>query len=312
LANKILRKLFFAILEADCELITHYLYMNEILVFGASGQLGHCIKKVASEQQLNNIIFPGEGEANILDEEGLESLFAKFKPKFCINCAAYTAVDKAEEDIATARKVNKDGAANIARLCKKYGATLVHVSTDFVFEGNTPYLLLETDAANPINVYGLTKLEGEQAIAEILPEHYTLRTSWLYSEYGNNFVKTMLRLGAERDQLNIIADQMGTPTYAIDLAGCILAIIAADNKQYGIYHYSNEGATSWYDFAQAIFDISNTNVKAYPIRTAQYPTPAVRPTFSVMDKAKVKSTFNIEIPYWRHSLEECIKRLGEQ
>ncbi len=286
--------------------------MSKILVFGASGQLGHCIKKVAAEQGLTDIYFPGEDEADILNEEGLEKLFAKYEPQFCINCAAYTAVDRAEEDITTARKVNKDGAANIARLCKTYNAALVHVSTDFVFEGNTPYPLVETDAANPINVYGLTKLEGEQAIAEILPEHYTLRTSWLYSEYGNNFVKTMLRLGAERDELNIIADQVGTPTYAIDLAGCILAIIAADNKQYGIYHYSNEGVTSWYDFAAGIFDISNTSVKVLPIRTSQYPTPAVRPTFSVMDKSKVKSTFDIQIPYWRNSLEVCIKRLNEQ
>jgi dTDP-4-dehydrorhamnose reductase len=286
--------------------------MSTILVFGASGQLGHCLKKVAAEKQVSEIFFPGEGEANILDEAGLETLFNKHKPKFCINCAAYTAVDKAEEDIATARKVNKDGAANLAKLCKTHGAALVHVSTDFVFEGNSPYLLVETDAANPINVYGLTKLEGEQAITDILPEHYTLRTSWLYSEYGNNFVKTMLRLGAERDELNIIADQVGTPTYAIDLAGCILDIIAADNKQYGIYHYSNEGVTSWYDFAKGIFDISKTNVKIGPIRTSQYPTPAVRPTFSVMDKSKIKSTFNIEIPYWRDSLEVCIKRLSEQ
>jgi dTDP-4-dehydrorhamnose reductase len=286
--------------------------MKKILVFGASGQLGHCLKKVADTQQLSDIFFPGEDEANILDEIGLNTLFAKYQPQFCINCAAYTAVDKAEEDMHTARKVNADGAANLAKLCKANGITLVHVSTDFVFEGNTPYPLIEADAVNPINVYGLTKLEGEHAIADILPEHYILRTSWLYSEYGNNFVKTMLRLGAERDVLKVIADQVGTPTYAIDLAECILAIIAADNKQYGIYHYSNEGVTSWYDFAQSIFDISNTQVKVYPIRTAEYPTPAIRPTYSVMDKAKVKSTFNIEIPYWRHSLETCIKRLSEQ
>jgi dTDP-4-dehydrorhamnose reductase len=286
--------------------------MSKILVFGASGQLGHCLKKVAADKQVIDIYFPVEGEANILDEPGLEALFAKYKPEFCINCAAYTAVDKAEEHMHTARKVNADGAANLAKLCKAHGATLIHVSTDFVFEGNSPYPLTEADAANPINVYGLTKLEGEHAIAEILPEYYTLRTSWLYSEYGNNFVKTMLRLGAERDELKIIADQVGTPTYAIDLAKCILDIIAADNRQYGIYHYSNEGVTSWYDFAQAIFDISNTQVKVYPIRTAEYPTPAIRPTYSVMDKAKVKSTFNIQIPYWRHSLETCIKRLSEQ
>ncbi|WP_345948358.1 dTDP-4-dehydrorhamnose reductase [Mucilaginibacter sp. PAMB04274] len=286
--------------------------MSKILVFGASGQLGHCIKKVADEQQITEIVFPGEDEANILNEAGLDELFNKYQPQYAINCAAYTAVDKAESDVDTARKVNKDGAANLAKLCKKYAATLVHVSTDFVFDGSSPDPLTEEDAANPVSVYGLTKLEGEQAIAEVLPAHYTLRTSWLYSEYGNNFVKTMLRLGAEKDQLSIIADQVGTPTYAIDLAGCILQIISNDNKQYGIYHYSNEGVTSWYDFAMAIFDISGTDVKVSPIRTAQYPTPATRPTYSVMDKAKVKSTFNIEIPYWRHSLEECIKRLNQQ
>jgi dTDP-4-dehydrorhamnose reductase len=286
--------------------------MSKILVFGASGQLGHCLKKVAAEQQITDIIFPGEGVANILDEDGLKKLFEYYKPKYAINCAAYTAVDKAEDDVDTARKVNRDGAANVARMCKNYGATLVHVSTDFVFEGNTTQPLTETDYAAPINVYGLTKLEGEQAVTELLPEHYILRTSWLYSEYGNNFVKTMLRLGAEKDELKIIADQVGTPTYAIDLAECILAIIKNDNGQYGIYHYSNEGVTSWYDFAMGIFDVSNTQVKVYPVRTSEYVTRAVRPTFSVMDKSKVKSTFNIEIPYWRKSLEVCIKRLSEQ
>jgi len=286
--------------------------MSKILVFGASGQLGHCIKKIAAEQGITDIVFPGEGEANILDEDGLKKLFEEHKPQYGINCAAYTAVDKAEDDVDTARKVNKDGAANLARFCKSYGTTLVHVSTDFVFDGNTTQPLTEDDHAAPISVYGLTKLEGEQAVAELLPEHYILRTSWLYSEYGNNFVKTMLRLGAEKDELKIIADQVGTPTYAIDLAACILNIIKNDNQQYGIYHYSNEGVTSWYDFAMGIFDISNTQVKVYPVRTSEYVTRAVRPAFSVMDKTKVKSTFNIEIPYWRKSLETCIKRLSEQ
>jgi dTDP-4-dehydrorhamnose reductase len=286
--------------------------MSKILVFGASGQLGHCLKKVAAEQDFTDIFFPGEGEANILDEDGLKKLFEEHKPQYCINCAAYTAVDKAEDDVDTARKVNRDGAANLARLCKSYGATLVHVSTDFVFEGNTTQPLVEADYAAPINVYGVTKLEGEQVVAELLPEHYILRTSWLYSEYGNNFVKTMLRLGAEKDELKIIADQVGTPTYAIDLAACILTIIENDNQQYGIYHYSNEGVTSWYDFAMGIFDISNAQVKVYPVRTSEYVTRATRPAFSVMDKSKVKSTFNIEIPYWRKSLETCIKRLSEQ
>lgn len=286
--------------------------MSKILVFGASGQLGQCLKKVSAEQQIINIIFPGEGTANILDEDGLKKLFEEHKPQYCINCAAYTAVDKAEDDVDTSRKVNRDGAANLARFCKNYDATLVHVSTDFVFEGNSTQPLTETDQAAPINIYGLTKLEGEQAIAGILPEHYILRTSWLYSEYGNNFVKTMLRLGAEKDELKIIADQVGTPTYAIDLAACIFKIIEIDNKQYGIYHYSNEGVTSWYDFAMGIFDISNIQVKVYPVRTSEYVTRAVRPAFSVMDKSKIKAAFDIEIPYWRKSLETCITRLSEQ
>jgi dTDP-4-dehydrorhamnose reductase len=286
--------------------------MSKILVFGASGQLGHCLKKVASEWSSLEIIFPDENEANILNLDGLKLVFQKYQPTYCVNCAAYTAVDKAEDDVEIARKVNKDGAANLAVLCSTYKATLIQVSTDFVFEGNTTQPLLEGDKANPINVYGLTKLEGEQAVAEALTEHYIIRTSWLYSEYGNNFVKTMLRLGAEKDELKIIADQVGTPTYAIDLAGCILTIIAHDNQQYGIYHYSNEGVTSWYDFAMGIFDISNTQVKVYPVRTAEYATRAIRPAFSVMDKSKIKTTFNIEVPYWRKSLEVCISRLKEQ
>jgi dTDP-4-dehydrorhamnose reductase len=286
--------------------------MSKILVFGASGQLGLCLKKVAAEQGVTDIFFPGKGEANILNDDGLKKMFEEHKPQYCINCAAYTAVDRAEDDADTARQVNRDGVANLARLCQSYGTTLVHVSTDFVFGGNSTQPLSEADRTAPINVYGLTKLEGEQAIAELLPEHYILRTSWLYSEYANNFVKTMLRLGAEKDELKIIADQVGTPTYAIDLAACIFTVIKNDNHQYGIYHYSNEGVTSWYDFAMGIFDISNTQVKVYPVRTSEYVTRAVRPAFSVMDKSKIKAAFNMEIPYWRKSLETCIRRLNEQ
>ncbi|WP_158824897.1 dTDP-4-dehydrorhamnose reductase [Mucilaginibacter lacusdianchii] len=286
--------------------------MSEIVVFGASGQLGHCLKQVAAEQHITDIYFPVEDEANILNVEALEKLFAEQKPAYCINCAAYTAVDKAEDDVDVARKVNKDGAANLARLCKEHNAVLIHISTDFVFEGNSANPLVETDEANPISVYGLTKLEGEQAVTELLPEHYILRTSWLYSEHGNNFVKTMLRLGKEKEELKIIADQIGTPTYAIDLAECIFTIIKSNAGKYGIYHFSNEGVTSWYDFAKAIFDLSHTTVKVFPVRTAEYVTRAVRPAYSVMDKAKVKSTFGIEIPYWRDSLETCIKKLAVQ
>ena len=283
--------------------------MENIIVFGASGQLGNCLKKVAEEKEITTIYFPVEAEANILDIAAIKSLFEKYKPAFAINCAAYTAVDKAEDDIELARKINKTGAENLALACKEHGATLVHVSTDFIFKGDTPHPLVEDDVAEPISIYGLTKLEGEQDVIKILDQHYIIRTSWLYSEFGNNFVKTMLKLGAERDMLKIIADQVGTPTYGIDLAGCILDIITSNKKEYGVYHYSNEGVTSWYDFAKGIFDLSATNVKVLPIRTSEYPTKATRPSYSVMDKSKIKSTFDIEIPYWRDSLAICIERL---
>ena len=284
--------------------------MKNILIFGASGQLGSCIKKVSSENGFKNLVFLPENEADILDVEKLKTVFENYRPAFIINCAAYTAVDKAEDEVELARKINKTGAKNLALVCKDYGTVMIHVSTDFVFEGNHPNLLVETDIAEPINIYGITKLEGEQDIAEILPQHFILRTSWLYSEYGNNFVKTMLKLGADRDELKIISDQIGTPTYAIDLAHCILKIVSSTSQEYGIYHYSNEGVASWYDFAQAIFDISATAVKVLPIRTHEYPTKATRPLFSVMDKSKIKKTFSLEIPYWRDSLIKCIEKLN--
>lgn len=276
---------------------------------GASGQLGQCIRRISENHTALNIQFPEEGNANILDRSQLKDLFEDKKPAYVINCAAYTAVDKAEDDVELCRNVNKVGAVNISELCKAYGAKLVHVSTDFVFEGNVPVLLKEEDEARPINVYGLTKLEGELGIAEVLAEHFILRTSWLYSEFANNFVKTMLRLGAERDELNIIVDQIGTPTYAIDLAEAILTIIESGKSDYGTYHYSNEGLTSWYDFAVSIFELSNTTVAAHPIPTSMYPTRAQRPKFSVMDKAKIKNAFGLKIPHWRESLATCISRL---
>ncbi|TDO19035.1 dTDP-4-dehydrorhamnose reductase [Pedobacter duraquae] len=281
----------------------------KILVLGASGQLGSCLKKAGSIRNFDGLIFPEEAVSNILNTEALELLFDLEKPNFVINCAAYTAVDKAEDDVDLCRKVNKDGPGIIAGLCQENGATLIHVSTDFVFEGNTVDLAKETDVANPINIYGLTKLEGEQVVAQQLAAHFIIRTSWLYSEFGNNFVKTMLKLGADRDELSVIADQIGTPTYAVDLANAILDIIESGKTEYGIYHYSNEGVTSWYDFAKGIFDISKTEVNVLPIPTSAYPTRAVRPKFSVMDKTKYKTTFSITIPYWRDSLEKCISQL---
>jgi dTDP-4-dehydrorhamnose reductase len=286
--------------------------MSKILVIGAGGQLGQCLKDVAERRGITEIVFPAEQDANILDEGVLNALLAKEQPEFVINCAAYTAVDKAEDEVELAKAINETGACYLASACTAQGAALVHVSTDFVFEGNEVKLLKEDDEAKPINVYGLTKLDGEKVVSSNLPAHFIIRTSWLYSEYANNFVKTMLKLGAERDELNIIADQVGTPTYAIDLANVIYDIIESGQKDYGVYHYSNEGVTSWFDFATAIFDISKTAVKVNPIPGSAYPTKATRPPFSVMDKSKIKTTFNIKIPYWRDSLAECIKQINNR
>lgn len=284
--------------------------MSNILVFGASGQLGQCLKNVAHLNNQDNVIFLPEDEADILDVAGLEAIFTKYTPAYVINCAAYTAVDKAEDDANRARQINVTGAENLAVKCKANGSVLIHISTDFVFKGDVARPLTEADEAKPIGVYGQTKLDGEWAVAAALNEHFIIRTGWLYSEYAANFAKTMLKLGAERDELNIIADQVGTPTYAIDLATFIFTVINSGSKAYGTYHYSNEGVTSWFDFARAIFDISGTTVKVNPIRTDQYPTRAKRPSYSVMDKSKAKQTFNIEIPYWRDSLITCIGKIN--
>lgn len=280
-----------------------------ILVLGGTGQLGQCLSKVASQRNITSITFADEIVGNILDIDVLEKLFSQEKPTYVINCAAYTAVDKAEDEIELSRKINRDGAENIAKLCVKYNSTLLHISTDFIFEGNIPSLLNEESPAEPISVYGLTKLEGEKAIIDVLDQYYIVRTAWLYSEFANNFMKTMIKLGTDRDSLGIIADQVGTPTYGVDLAGALLDIIASEGNAFGIYHYSNEGAISWYDFAQAIFELANIEVAVKPLKTSEYPTKATRPAFSVMDKSKIKNTFGITVPYWRDSLKVAISAL---
>ncbi|WP_210516610.1 dTDP-4-dehydrorhamnose reductase [Hymenobacter terricola] len=284
--------------------------MGSVLVFGASGQLGQCLAHVAKERNTPGLKFLPEAQANILDLAGLQALFEQHRPTYVINCAAYTAVDKAEDELELARKINRDGVENLARLCGEYGTILIQISTDFVFAGTGNQPLLETDETAPISAYGLTKLEGEQVIPPHTARYFILRTSWLYSEFAGNFVKTMLRFGRERDELRVIWDQLGTPTYAIDLAGCILHLIDTQSQAFGLYHYSNEGLTSWYDFATAIFELSGTTVKTTPIRTAEYPTKATRPPFSVMDKTKAKAQLGVAIPHWRTSLQICLGRLA--
>lgn len=281
----------------------------KILVLGASGQLGQCLKKVSQERNIADIKFFDEHEADILNPDSLKVLFTINQPIYVINCAAYTAVDKAEDDVDLCTKINSEGALNVAVLCKEYEITLVHISTDFVFRGDIPQLLQETDITEPINIYGLTKLDGEKQIVANIDKYFIIRTSWLYSECANNFVKTMLQVGDKKAELNVINDQIGTPTYAIDLANTVLSIIESKKHDYGIYHYSNEGVASWFDFAVSIFELNLMNVKVNPIPTSKYPTRAVRPKFSVMDKTKIKETFNLEIPHWRDSLKECLLRM---
>ena len=269
-----------------------------VLVTGASGQLGQALQSIGPEYKDITFYFASSREADITDISGLETIFSRIAPDYCINAAAYTAVDKAESDSENAYKVNVEGAANIAKVCNKYNTALIHVSTDFVFDGNktTPYT--EEDETNPQGVYGRTKREGEIEIKKNLREHYIVRTSWLYSQYGNNFMKTMLRLAAERESLGVVNDQTGTPTHAVDLARAIMTIITSGIKQYGVYHYSNEGETTWYGFADKIFEVNAIDIDLKPIPTEAYPTPAKRPAYSVLDKSKIKKVFGIEISNW--------------
>ncbi|WP_405384873.1 dTDP-4-dehydrorhamnose reductase [Maribacter sp. LLG6340-A2] len=283
--------------------------MKNVLVTGGKGQLATSIKAISNTLDNVHFIFVDVEDLDITNTNQVNNYFKSHNITHCVNCAAYTAVDKAENEKEMAMLVNNIGAKNLALACNTNNAKLIQISTDFVFDGKKSNLYNEKDDVEPLSVYGETKLKGELAIANILKEHYIIRTSWLYSEYGHNFVKTMLTLAANRDELSIVCDQIGTPTYAGDLAALILLIITEDNKAYGVYHYSNEGVASWYDFAKAIFEESEVNVKVLPIKTEQYPTPATRPAFSVLDKTKIKQLMKIEIPYWRSSLKNCIANL---
>ena len=281
-----------------------------VLVTGANGQLGQAIQSVAGNFPSLDLIFCSSSELNITDTNNSESVFEKFKPNFCINTAAYTAVDKAETEPEKAYAINVVGAQNLAAVCKKYDTVLLHVSTDFVFDGlaNQPYL--EDDVPNPTGVYGVTKLQGEQAIASTWNKHFIIRTSWVYSQFANNFMKTMLRLASERDSLSVVSDQIGTPTNAVDLAECLLTIISTQhptpNTQYpfGIYNYSNEGQCSWYEFATEIFKQYQLSVNVNPIPSSAYPTPAKRPAYSVLDKSKIKTVFGINISNWQEQIKK--------
>lgn len=282
-----------------------------ILVTGANGQLGSEMRRLGAVSP-NNYIFTDVAELDITDANAVIAAVKDYAIEIIINCAAYTNVDKAESDETTAELINATAVANLATAMKEVGGTLFHVSTDYVFglDGNTPRT--EDMPVNPLGVYGRTKLLGEQAIEASGCKALIFRTAWLYSEYGNNFLKTMMRLTAERELLNVVFDQVGTPTYAGDLALAIFSIIEAGvyEGNEGIYHFSNEGVCSWYDFAMEIAAAAgNTNCRISPCHSSEFPSPVTRPPYSVLDKTKIKKTFDIDIPHWRESMEYCIKRI---
>jgi len=282
---------------------------NTILITGANGQLGQEFKALERRYPQFHFLFTTRAELSIEDDFLLKKFFKKHQPAFCINCAAYTAVDKAETEKETANHVNGDAPGFLAEVCDEFGTRLIHISTDYVFDGTSSIPYKETDQTNPVNHYGFSKLIGEQKVMEKDPDSIIIRTAWVYSEYGNNFVKTMIRLMKERESINVVSDQTGSPTYAADLAEAIMQIISKPDPEPGIYHYSNEGRISWHEFALAIKEMTGSTCRVNPIPTSQYPTPARRPSYSLLDKSKIKSTFGLTIPNWNESLKKCIVRL---
>jgi dTDP-4-dehydrorhamnose reductase len=287
-----------------------------LLIPGANGQVGRSLLQLATAYSHLELHAAPSQTLDIGDRAAVDRFFRENPVRWCINCAAYTAVDKAEAEPDRARAVNVAGARNLAAACARHGAGMIHLSTDYVYHTrqNTPFR--ETDAVRPRGVYAKTKLAGERAVQKALPGAMIVRTSWVYAPFGQNFVRTMLRLGAERPVLRVVADQIGTPTYAPDLAAALLSIIdrvergGADRAALaGIWHYSNEGVASWYDFACAIMELAGLDCRVEPIETSDYPTPAARPPFSVLNKAKIRAAFGLEIPHWRISLVECLRML---
>ena len=286
--------------------------MPNVLVTGSNGQLGSELKALASND--THFFFTDKENLDITNQDALKAYIEINHITAIINCAAYTAVDKAEEEKIEADKINHVAVKYLAQMAKDKELPLIHISTDYVFDGRNYKPYIESDTTNPNTIYGKTKLDGEKIIQEINPKNtIIIRTSWVYSTYGNNFVKTMLRLGKERDFLNVIFDQVGSPTYAKDLAKAILDILPKiDNDKVEIYHYSNEGVCSWYDFAKSIFTLSNLDCHVNPIETKDYPTPAARPHYSLLNKAKIKNDFSITIPHWEESLKRCLENLEKR
>lgn len=291
--------------------------MSNILVTGSHGQLGSEIRTIVQSNPKDyteqKFFFTVKDTLDIRDKDAIELFIKEHNIDTIINCTAYTAVDNAEDNIIMADAINREAVRNLALLSIQNSVKLIHISTDYLFDGNTYKPYTEDIKSNPQGIYSKTKLAGEQELRQVNPpEAIIIRTSWIYSSFGANFVKTMLRLGEQKDELSVVFDQIGTPTYARDLASAILWILKhpiEPTKDVAIYHYSNEGVASWYDFAKAIFEFANIDCKVSPIETYQYPTPAKRPYYSVLNKSKIKNAYNLEIPYWRDSLKECLEKI---
>ena len=284
--------------------------MKKILIIGGNGQLGNCLNKLISEYALDyEFHFTDYDTLDITNQKQINEYFSEYEPHYCINVSAYTAVDLAEQEKEKAFAINAEGVKYLAEACAEKGIDLIHISTDYVFSGDTNIPYSEDDFTNPLSVYGTSKLEGENLALENNPKTIIIRTSWLYSEFGKNFVKTMLNLFSTKNELNVVADQFGQPTNANDLAETIMKIISTEEKEYGIFHFSNYPETTWFDFAKKIAELSKSKIKINPITTDQYPTPAKRPMRSTMCLDKIENSYNIEPKYWENSLEECMEIL---
>ena len=285
-----------------------------ILVTGANGQLASELKELSANLSGFKFLFTSKEDLPIEDLIALKSYFQNQSIQYCINCAAYTAVDKAESECEKAFLINAEAVGNLAAICKIHNSKFIHISTDYVYDGSTATPLKETDSTGPLNIYGNSKLKGEVIALTNNPASLVIRTSWVYSSYGANFVKTMLRLFKEKEQLNVVSDQVGSPTYAADLAAVIILFIQKNEEGHsfsGIYNYSNSGVTNWYEFALVIKELSNSQCKILPTSTSAYPTPAQRPLYSVMNTGKLREDLQIEIPFWKDSLKKCLEKLAQ-
>ena len=285
--------------------------LQVILVTGANGQLGNELRVIASRFRGYHFLFVTKEELAIEDNDAVRNYFVANTPAYCINCAAYTAVDKAETEKDRAFLINATATGDLAAVCKQYNVQFIHISTDYVFDGTAKQPYKETDNTCPVNIYGESKLRGEELVMKNDPFAIIIRTSWVYSSFGQNYVKTMLRLMKEKDSINVVNDQYGCPTYAADLAEAIMKIISSGKSREmpGIYNYANAGIINWYEFAVAIKELTGSSCKVNPIPTSQYPTPAKRPAYSVLDTGKISEAFNIVIPTWKDSLERCLSLL---